>query len=438
MAVEFRFPDVGEGITEGHLIKWLVKEGDKVKADQPVAEVETDKAVVELPSPSDGKVLKLHAKPGEIIRVGALLVTIGTAAEAAEAAGKKPVAPAEKRTAKRATAKGKRESISVVGELPLEEREITRRELAKAAKPAEGLALPAARKLAKDLDVDIASVRGTGKGGLVTEADVRAAASAARQPAVLPPAQLAVPQFTEPKIGFDKHGRVLRIPVTPTRRAIINRLTLAHAVPFATGMVDADITELSAVKEAKKSIADSRGVRLTLMPFIIRAAVIALKKHPYINSELDTQAGVIINKSYYSIGIAVATQHGLIVPVIKNADSKSMIEIAHEIETLAEAARSRTLKLEDMRGSTFSITNYGSIGVRYAVPVLNYPETAVLGVGRAEDMPVARDGKVVVRKMLPLSLTFDHRVVDGAEATLFLNEMVRHLEDPQLLLIDID
>jgi len=415
MAKEFRFPDLGEGVTEGEIKKWLVMEGDQVHKDQPLAEVETDKAVVEMPSPYSGKVLKLNHLEGGIVKVGEVLATIGGEGEV--------VAAAEPPS-----------STSVVGELPESEEVVS-------TTPAPGpevQATPAVRKLAKGLGVDIASVRGTGPQGRVMEEDVRKASGAA-PPAPAAPAQ--VPSVATPsvKAKFDLYGWVDRKPLRGIRRSTAKHMMEAqNNAALVTTMEVVDVTDLVALREkANRRAQESKGVKLTYLPFIIKAVIACLKKHPYVNSSMDEEAEEIVIKKYYNLGIAVATEDGLIVPVVKAADQKDLFALAKELKDLAEAASGRTIDLADLKGGTFSITNYGVFGSTYATPIPNYPEAAILGVGRIHDAPMVRDGTVTARKAMHLALTFDHRIMDGAQAASFLADLRQLLESPELILLDL-
>lgn len=442
MAFDFKFPDVGEGIHDGKLVKWMIKEGDKVKEDQPLAEVETDKAVVELPSPRTGTVLKLGAQEGDAIRVGQVLVTIGEEGESAPAATDKKEAPSKQApAAKEKKEEGGHYSASVVGVLPEAKEEGGKSKSA----PSHVKATPVVRRLAKELGVDIETVKGTGPKGRVTEQDVRGVKGGAA-PAPTVPAGAKVqatavsgkPALDAPKITFDSYGRVLKIPVSTIRQTISNKMKESkYTAPHACAMDEIDVTELNAVRKKEQPTAEKEGVHLTLLPFIMRGVVYALKKNPYVNGSFDEANGIIINKQYYNIGIAVDTAAGLMVPVSKNVDQKSIVQLGHDIEDLAQKARTRKIKLDEMKGGTFTITNYGSIGGNYGVPIINYPEVAILGQGRAEDKPVAREGKVVIRKILPVSVSYDHRVVDGAKAVRFLSDLKKILEDPDLLLVEV-
>ncbi|MBI4044513.1 MAG: 2-oxo acid dehydrogenase subunit E2 [Candidatus Diapherotrites archaeon] len=435
MALEFRFPDVGEGITEGTLIKWLVKEGDTVKADQPVAEIETGKAIVEVPAPSAGKVEKFFFKEGAVIKVGEVLFSLSGGTES------KPEtkAPAVKTVEKR-------ESFGVVGELEEAPTQMIQVQVkSKPAKEKDGHieVLPSTRKLAKDIGVDLTQVKGTGKDGRVTSTDVQKAAQIKIGENAGGPGQSENPasrtQASAPQVHFEKYGRILSIPLTPVRKEIARRMSLsAYTSPHAVAMEEIDVTELAAVREKQKVFAENKGIHLTYMAFIVKACVGVLKEHPYLNAFLDGQSQQIIVKQYYNIGIAVDTPNGLMVPNVKEAEKKSIIDVAHEIELLAQKARDRTISLEELSGGTFTITNYGSIAGTFGVPIINYGESAILGTGRIHDKPVVKNGQVVVRKILPVSLSFDHRVVDGAQAAEFLADLKKHLEDPSFLLVEID
>lgn len=408
MAKQFRFPDVGEGITEGEIVRWLVKEGDEVKEDQTVAEIETDKAVVEMPSPYSGTVLKIHAKEKDIVKVGQSLMTIGEKGEAVteEAAGAK----AEERAAPAV-------GPSVVGVVPETRAEIR-----------EVLAAPKVRKLAQELGVDIKSVRGTGPQGRITEEDVQAAKAAAAGPKEEKKPALRI------KEKYDFYGELERIPLRGVRRATAKRMhqsvsTAAHVTHFG----EADVTELVKVREELKPQAAEKGVKLTYLPFIIKALLAALQAHPLLNSTLSDEDEEIIVKKYYNFGIAVDVPDGLIVPVIKGVEQKSIFDLASEIETLAEAAKKRTLDLADLKGGTFSITNVGGIGGEAATPIINYPEVAILATMKISDRARIKDGKLASVKTLPLCLSFDHRVIDGAEAARFMNDLIAKLEDGNFL-----
>lgn len=426
MAYDFKLPDLGEGIHEGEIKKWLVKVGDTLKEHQPIAEVETDKAVVDLPSPKAGKVLAIHYKEGDTVKVGDTVITIGEAGEKAGAPAAQPsrlsVPPARK------IAKGATGAVGELEEAPDEDEAPAPKPVPKSDVTVVS-ALPAVRKLATELGVDVTRVHGTGPGGRITDADVRNASGR------VPPA--AAIEKKAPRITFEDYGRVLRIPLKGLRRTISENLTRAFqtTVPV-THMDEIDVTELWAIRQKKKKIAEDKGYPLTFLPFVAKACVIALKEHPYVNSSLDDGSGDIVVKQYFNIGFAVDTTEGLIVPVIKGCDQKSILDIAKDLYARAEETRNREIKLDDLKGGTFTITNIGTIGGTHATPIINHPECAILALGAIQDKVVVREGKAVIRKILPVSLTFDHRIIDGAEAARFVNDLKKHLEDPSLMLLE--
>jgi pyruvate dehydrogenase E2 component (dihydrolipoamide acetyltransferase) len=403
MAKQFRFPDVGEGITEGEVVRWLVKEGDAVKADQTLAEIETDKAIVEMPSPYAGTVLKLHFKEKDIVKVGQVLVTIGEQGEAVPEAGGPAV---EAAVAPRQTEGGPPPAAA-------------------ATAPAGGVqATPRVRKLAQELGIDLAGVQGTGPGGRITEENVK---SAKEKPAEK---KLEI----KIKSKYDLYGTLERIPLRGVRRATAKHMRESlDKTAQVTHFDEADVTKLAALRDTMKAEAEAKGIKLSYLPFIVKAVMEALKLHPTLNAMLDDEEEEIIVKKYFNIGIAVDVPDGLIVPVLKMADQKSILDIAEEIQNLARTARERTLDLADLKGGTFSITNVGVIGGYAATPIINYPEVAILATMKIDDRARVEGGAVVVRKTLPLCLSFDHRVVDGAEAARFTKDLIRFLEDPEKL-----
>ncbi|MFP4545417.1 MAG: dihydrolipoamide acetyltransferase family protein [Methanomassiliicoccales archaeon] len=422
MVTEFKFPDLGEGVTEGEIKKWLVSKGDQVEEDQSLAEVETDKAVVEVPSPEGGTILSLNFDEGDLVKVGEVIAVIGEEGETPEEAEEKEKKPREEaREEAEETEEAeeeKRESVSVVGELPEEEAE-------------EILATPKVRKLAKELGVDLSQVKGSGPKGRITDEDVRSAGEKEKEKEEKKPKKVK----KTPK--FDMYGYVDRKPLKGVRRTTAKRMVESQEkAAQVTSMDFADVTRLVQLREREKeAVRETRGVNLTYMPFVVKALVEALKEHPMLNSSLNEEDQEIVIKKYYNIGVAVATEEGLIVPVIKGADQKSIFELAEEISRLAKTAASREIDLADLKGGTFTITNYGAFGGTYGTPIINYPEAAILGTGKIRDAPLVVDGEVRPRKVLHLSLTFDHRILDGAEAQKFLNTLIAYLEDPEMVLM---
>ena len=383
MAFEFRLPDLGEGIHEAEVRRWLVAEGQPVREDQPLVEVETDKAVVEIPSPVAGTVLRQGAGEGEVVTVGSVLVTIETSQTATASIPTvhtaERAAPAE-------------EPLGIVGFVA----------------PQPGLqATPIARRVAKELGIEITQVKGTGPGGRITEEDVR--------------------------VHTTRGPAEERVPLRGLRKRIAERMVQsAFTAPHVTAMEEADVTNLVAVREQAQQGAEAKGIRLTFLPFIVQAVVAALQDNPFLNASLDPEAGVIVLKRYYHIGIATAAEDGLLVPVIRDADKKDLWEIARELARLTEAARTRTIGHDDLHGSTFTISNYGAFGGLFGTPIINPPEVAILGVGRIQDKPVVRDGQIVIRKLMGVSLSFDHRVVDGEGAGRFLSRVLELLGDSRV------
>jgi len=438
MVYEFIFPDVGEGITEGEIVKWLVKEGDKINENDNVVQIETDKAVVDIPTPKSGKVLKLHFKVGDTIKVGQSLMSIDDGTGGAVQQKSKEVV--EEKTKER-------KSVSVVGDLEEasdKEEKVEKRKLKKTETPKDHvLAVPRVRALAKKLGVNISRVKGSGSDGRVTDDDVIAAS---RGTSVQKPVQqIKVEEKSKvegvPKIKiakkYDMWGYIDRIPLKGVRKIIAKNMVKSfQSVAPVTAMMDVDVTKLWDLREKEKVKAEKKGVKLTFFPYIIRAVIEGLKKHPYLNSELQEEE--IIIKKYYNIGIAVDAAYGLIVPVLKRAEIKSLYDIAKEIVDLANKAKDRKLDIMDMKGGSFTITNYGSIGTNYGTPIINPPESAILGLGRIFDRVVFIDGKVENRKIFPLSLTFDHRILDGAEAARFLGVVKEYLEEPSKIKFEGD
>lgn len=395
---EIRFVDVGEGITEGHVRKWLVKDGETVKEDQAVVQVETDKAVVNVPSPITGTI-KISAQENITVHVGDLIASIGEPSEL-QAVAKQPLQQAQPKPA-----------------APTQQGVQSR----------EPMATPAIRKLAHDLNVDLTKITGTGPNGRIIENDVRGVAHGEALQS------RPMPKFSE--VLEEQHGEeVVREPMSQTRKAIARNMELSWTIPRAVHMDMLDATQLVAMVAKEKPNAEKMGVKLTFLPFIIKAVVEALKENPHFNASYDHETQEIIVKKYYNIGLAAEAKDGLKVVVVKNADKKSIINIAKEIQEFHNKLQDETITLEEMRDSTFTITNIGSLGGGFlSVPMINYPEVAILGVHLIKDMPVVENGQVKVGKVLPVSLSFDHRVVDGAEAVKFGNAVIKYLEDVEFL-----
>lgn len=412
MAQQFRFPDVGEGITEGEIVKWVVKEGDEVEEDQTLAELETDKAVVEIPSPYKGTILKRHFKEKDIIKVGEVLVTIGEKGESVtgvEAPSKNKDNLVEEKPAQ-----------GIVGEIIESSKEIK-----------DILATPKVRRMAKNMGVNVKAVVGTGPSGRITEEDIQKA----KDPS-LPPKPEKKPAY-KITAKYDFYGTLERVPLRGVRRATAKRmLESVSKAAHVTHIDEADVTELVKIRGELKGKADEQNIKLTYLPFIIKAVVTSLKSYPFLNASMDEDRDEIIIKKYYNIGVAVDIPDGLIVPVVKAADQKSLFMLAEEIQNLAKSARERTLDMADLKGGTFSITNVGVLGGEFATPIINFPEVAILATMKIADRARVENGAVVVKKTLPLCLSFDHRVIDGAKVARFMNDLIHLLENPSLLLLE--
>jgi pyruvate dehydrogenase E2 component (dihydrolipoamide acetyltransferase) len=462
MSRPFVLPDLGEGLTEAEIVKVLVREGDVIAEDAPLLEVETDKATVEIPSPMSGRIEKIHVEPQQTVKVGQVLVTFGDAASGGTPTGKqaadtldptRTLAP-EPRTAVRdgrARQTPPAEPARARASAPAGEQTGARAPL-NVDMPARSGPVPAApstRRLARELGVDLHTVPATGPGGRVTDDDVRAAsgrtattpAPAARaersQPAApAAPAKPLATSTTEPPLpNFEQWGPVERQALSHLRRTIAERMTLsATVIPHVTHFDRADITELDAIIQRNLESVKARGVTLTLTAFLLKAAALALREHPTFNATLDAAAGQLIVKRYVHLGVAVATDRGLIVPVLRDVDTKPLLDVARELGALAQRVRDGKATLDDLRGGTFTLTNIGALGGTGAIPIINYPEVAILGVARARQEAVVREGRIEPRLLLPLSLTFDHRVADGADGARFAAAIVRRLEAPERVL----
>lgn len=432
---DFKLPDIGEGVMEGEIVKWLVAPGDAVAEDQPMVEVMTDKATVTITSPKTGRVLELGGGEGSVIAVHTTLVVIELNNGAGAVASPEP--PAEK-PEPAATAVGDiKESLpgtQLTAPAP-------RRP---APPPAEGyfndkpLATPATRKLARDLGVDLRTVSPTGRGGRVSKDDVRR--GAAEPPAAAAETQVAPerPVAAAPPITVPVTERETRTPLKGVRKRIFENMARSkHTAAHFTFVEECDVTALKALRGRLKPLAADSGVKLTFLPFFVKAVVAALKKHPALNSAFDESTNEIVERHTYNIGIASATEAGLIVPVVHDADRLSVLDIARAIERLGEAARSGRLAPDDLRGSTFTITSLGKQGGLFATPILNTPEVGILGIHQMKQKPVVREGAIVVGDVMLLSLSFDHRIIDGHVGAAFAYEIIGYLQDPDRLWLEM-
>jgi pyruvate dehydrogenase E2 component (dihydrolipoamide acetyltransferase) len=429
----FLLPDLGEGVHEAELISWKVKVGDTVEELQVLAEMETDKALVEVPSPRAGVIKELHGTEGEIMIVGNALVTYEGGAESSGSNGQ--AAEAEPAPEAPPAADEREDAGTVVGSLSATP--------GVEAAPGKVLATPAVRRLARDLGVDISRIRGTGIGGRVTDSDVRAAAEGggARAEATTrttAPAQAEVASFAPAAVEYapvavDGSGVAERIPFRGVRRKIAEGLSRSiHTAVHFTVVDEANVTLLD---KTRKQLAAATGRKLSFLPFIMQAICHGLKRHPSLNANVDDEKGEILIKGVINLGCAVDTDHGLMVPVLTNADRMSIMELSDGVADVARACKARTIERERLNGGTFTISNVGSYGGMFATPIINYPEVAILAAGRAKRQVMAEEnGAIYAGLAMPLSLSCDHRVVDGAEGARFLNTVVKLLESPETLL----
>ncbi len=411
-----KLPEIAESVVEGEILRWLKKEGEFVKKNEPVVEIETQKVTIEIPSPYEGILYKILEPEGSIVEVGkpiAVFIKEGEEPPEEFKFEKEEEKEDVEEEVKPVEIKEQDKSETKENRLPLKPPEIK----------GKILATPSARKLARELGIDLEKIKFEGK--RIHKKDV-----------------LKIKEEMEKKEtivreeAFKEETEV--ITLRGIRREIALKLRESKDKAVHTLHVDeADLTELVKLREKMKKLAEEEGIKLTFMPFVIKACVMALKKHPYVNATIDDDKKEIILHKTYNIGVAVATKEGLIVPVLKNAEKKNLLEIAREISELAEKARKRELSLDDVQGGTFSITNIGSIGGLFSFPVINYPQVAILGFHSIKKRPIVnKKGEIVIRDMVYLSLSFDHRVIDGAQAALFMNDLIKYLETPELIFLE--
>ncbi len=410
MRYVFHLPDVGEGIHEAELVEYTVQVGDQVEVDVDVLSIETDKAVVSLPSPVAGAVVELPFNPGDVITVGDPIIVFDI--------------------------QGK--------ELPIEKEEIKENVPEPVKKPVIAppqdrrvLATPHTRQYARELGVDIELVAGTGKYGRVTDEDVKKAVKRKSQEASLIPKTADLKDGPLYSVDFDNYGPTRRLPLKGVRKRIAEAMVRSYStIPHVSQADEVDVTELLAVLKKQKDFMEEQGVRVTMTSFIAKAVISALQAYPEVNCSLDEEKGDIVYKDYYHLGIAADTDHGLMVPVIRDADKMSILQIAEKIHELAKKARERRIELEELRGGTFTITNIGALGGIHATPIIQHPQVAILGVMQARKKPVVINDEVVIRAMMPLVVSFDHRLLDGAVMARFLNHIIARLSDPMRMLIE--
>ena len=419
--MDVKLPPLGEGADSGTVVNLFVKEGDQIAKDQPILELENEKAVATIPSTAAGTIAKIFVKAGDKLSVGQKILSVDGAAGAAPAAAK-PADEAPKPKAKAAAPQPEPEP---------EEEEVSAETSESIAKSnAEIAASPAIRKLARDLGIDLARVRGSARGGRVTIEDVRAYIQRLQKLASQPKAAGGAPaKPAAESIDFSKWGSVTKKPLSPLRQVIARRMTENwNAIPHVTQFDDADITPLLEIRKKYLAAYEKKGARLTVTTFILKAVADTLKKHPYINSSLDEVTQEIILKDYVHLGIAVDTEAGLIVPVLRDADKKDLVQLSKDLEELAKKARDRKVSGEDLKGGSFTISNQGGIGGGHFTPIVNKPEVAILGLGKGATKPVVRENKIEPRSILPVALSYDHRVIDGGVAARFIVDLVKAIE----------
>jgi len=434
MATEFKLPELGENIETAEVVSVLVAPGETVEVDQPVLEVETDKAALEIPSSVRGKVKEVLVKEGETIRIGQVIFTVEGDGAAETKAAEKPQEEPSPEPPAEAVAEVEAKAAPAEAPPPKGEPE-TRAEVA-APEERPVFASPAVRQFAREIGVDIHQVTGTGPGGRISIDDVKryarsiSAATGAPQPLVPGPAAASLPDFS-------KWGPIERQKMNNVRKKTVQHMSLCwNTIPHVTLHDKADITSVEALRQKYKNRAEEAGGKLTITAILLKVLASALKVHPKLNASLDVAHQEVIFKRYYHIGVAADTDRGLVVPVVRNVDQKSIIELAVDMTRLAEKARAGKLTLDEMQGATFTVTNLGGIGVGYFTPIINLPEVAILGVGRAVMELRQIEGEFKPRLMLPLSLSFDHRLVDGADAARFLHWMIEAIEEPMLLAME--
>jgi pyruvate dehydrogenase complex dihydrolipoamide acetyltransferase long form len=450
MATEFKLPDLGENIASGDVVTVFVSAGDVLKPGQPLLEVETDKAVIEVPCPPGGRVVSVLVKKGDTVKVGQALVTLDSATAganvpaAAKPAAAKPTAatPAAAKPAAAVQVAAAPAAKAVAPEMMAEAVPDTQPVAAAVASSAIEPAGPAVRRLARELGVDLARVRGSGPSGRIVRDDVVAAvrqASAQGSGRGSSDGRLSKANAGSAQTAALEHdtwGPVRREQMSRMRRTIAaNMLRSVATIPHLTNFDDADVTELERLRKASAEEHAKANVKLTALSFVIKAVSLSLKLHPTVNASIDTEKGEILYKEYVNIGLAVDTPRGLVVPVLRDCDELSIPQIAQAIAETAEKAKHAQYSVEDLRGGTFTISNLGAIGGTYSTPIINWPEVAILLVGRARRLPVVREDKIEPRLMMPLSLSYDHRIIDGAMAARFLKEVIGYLESPGRLLL---
>jgi pyruvate dehydrogenase E2 component (dihydrolipoamide acetyltransferase) len=431
--MDIKLPKLGEGAESGTVVNVLVSEGDTITEGQTILELETEKAVAPVPATASGVVSRIRAKVGDKVSVGQVLLTLTVGGAApAETPEPRPVAESESQPAVRTTAASRPKPVRE--ETPVEAEAIELEPIPEGESPA---ASPSIRRMARELGIELRRVRGSERGGRIVIADLRAyieklqKLAFARKTSAPPPAgALAAPvPVPAESIDFSKWGPVTRKPLTTLRQTIGRRMLESwHQVARVTQFDEAEVTRLNELRKQYAPDYEKKGVKLTVTPLILKAVVSALKRHPLFNASLDETTGEIVFKDYYHLGLAVDTEQGLLVPVIRDVDKKSLLELSKEVADLAVKARERKVTLDDLKGGTFTISNQGAIGGAHFTPIVNRPEVAILGLGRSQLKAVVREDKIVPRMMMPLTVSYDHRLIDGGSAARFSVDLVRALE----------
>ena len=445
MPIEVTLPNLGEGVDSGDVVEVLVKVGDQIAKDQGMLEIETGKATMQVPSTHAGKVLKVHIQAGQTIKPGAVLLTLEGAAAASPAA--KPAAPAKPKPAAAPTPAPTPAPPAQAKPAPVIATPTPAAPVATAVSPAPTAAVeeapveadgadiaagPAVRRFAREVGVDLSHVTGSGSGGRITREDVLAVVRRASQSAANGGAKKNGSAATQ----RDHWGPVRIEKMAKIRKTIAAKMHESWStVPRVTNFDDADVSELERLRQSSKEDYAKKGIKLTSLPFVIKAVAMALKSHPAINASLDMAGEQIIYKEYVNVGIAVDTERGLVVPSLRAVDQMSIPDIARALAQLADNVRDSNFSIADLQGSTFTISNLGAIGGTYSTPIINTPEVAILLIGRSRKLPVVINDEIVVRLMMPMSLSYDHRLVDGATAARFLNDVIDYLKAPSRLLL---
>ena len=424
--MDVKLPKLGEGADSGIVVGIFVKEGDTIAKDQSILELENEKAVASIPSTAAGVVAKIHVKNGDRISVGAKILTLAGGAEAPAAPAPAAAAPAAKPAAKKVVAKAAPVAEEADDEPVAESADEIINE--------HPVASPSVRKAARDFGIDLRKIAGSESGGRISGGDVKnyiqRLIKAANRPAPKAAADAAPAKPAPVQVDFSQWGPILKKPVTPLRKVIARRMSESwNTVARVTQFDDIDFTKLGELRKKFAAGYEKKGVKLTLTPFVLKAVATTLKAHPIFNSSLDEVASEIILKEYIHLGIAVDTDQGLMVPVIRDVDKKSMFDLAKELESLAAKARDRKISADEMKGGTFTISNQGAIGGAHFTPIINLPEVAILGLGRGRMLPVVRDGKIEARLMTPIALSYDHRVIDGGSAARFTVDLIKAFEN---------